>query len=212
MTFSRKSASIFIALSVFLLVGVAYASDNMSNDKSLIKNQVKKSTENSAPSTSVPLTKVYDNHDSKYLIKYPSDWIYDESEKGAVVFSGKKNTPAYYTTINIQTVLTKKAGGDYSSVADLISDIKRQVLAESPKTNFVDRGKFEIPMKNGSNLTGQSLSFIYTYKGHIIQQWQVVVLREDKLVLYTWAYTAPIEQYNDNLSTAKTMLSSWMIY
>lgn len=207
MIFNRKVGGIIFTLSVFLWVGVTYALEDMPNDKSLTQDQVKKSTENSASST-----KLYDNRDSKYLIKYPSDWIYDESERGAVIFSGKKNTPAYYTTVNIQTVLTKKSGGDYSSAADLISDIKRQVLIESPKTNFVDRGKFEIPMKSGVNLIGQSISFIYTYKGHIIQQWQVVVLRDDKLVLYSWAYTAPIEQYSENLPTAKTMLSSWVIY
>ena len=167
---------------------------------------------NKAKDISGSLTNSYDNPNSKFSIQYPKDWIYDDATLGVVVFSGKKDTPQYYSTIDIQTVKAKKYGGEYQNIKVIIDDIKQQVLKESPQTTFLNHGPIEIAMKNESKLKGEFLIFIYSYKGNIIEQWQVIIPRKDQSVFYTWAYTAPIDQYAHDLPIAKAMLASWLIY
>lgn len=160
----------------------------------------------------VSLTNFYDNKDSHYSIYYPADWIYEAKEKGMVIFSGKEGTAAYYATVNIQTILTKRSGGDFSTLDEFVADIKKQTLQESPNASFIDKGSLTVPGPKGVKLKGQYLKFIYTYEGELFHQWQIVILREDANVFYTFAYTAPVDQYQADLGVAQTMLKTWSIY
>jgi hypothetical protein len=160
----------------------------------------------------VSLSNLYNNRDSHYSIKYPANWIYDASEKGAVVFSGKKDTPSYYSTVNIQTILTKKFGGDYANLDQFIADIKKQTLQESPNASFIDSGTMTLKEPDGSQVEGRHLTFIYSYKDQLFEQWQIVVLRNDGQVFYTFAYTSPVDQYQTDLGIAQAMLKTWSIY
>lgn len=178
--------------------------NTFANVESISSTEIKKSQ--------VLLANVYDNPSSKFSIQYPKEWIYDNTAQGVVVFSGKKDTPAYYSTVDIQTVKTKKYGGDYQNVKVIVEDIKQQVLKESPKTTFLNSGPIELSMKNEKKIAGEFLIFIYSYKGNIIEQWQVILPRKDQSVFYTWTYTAPINQYAHDLPIAKAMLASWLIY
>jgi len=208
----RNTYRIGISIALLVLMLVTSATIIAIADSSKNKSLYKIKDNNSSSSQPIALSKQYDNRDSHYRINYPADWIYDDSGKGAVVFSGKKNTLAYYSTVNIETVLSKKSGGEYSNVDDLIVDVKRQALQESPKTTFVGSGPFTSNLPSGVKLNGKYVTFIYSYKGQIIEQWQIVVPRIDGQVFYTWAYTAPLEQYGHDLQIAKAMLSTWLIY
>lgn len=159
----------------------------------------------------IVLDKYYESQKSKFSIKYPSDWIYDDTAKGSVLFSGKKQTAAYYSTVNIQTVISKKSGGEYKSVNDIIEDVRKQILHESPTATFLSHGLFSLIQPDGTSVKGEYLTFIYTYESNIIEQWQIVVPRQDGTVFYTWAYTAPIELYGQYLDIAKAMLATWAI-
>lgn len=158
------------------------------------------------------ITKVYDNKDSRYSIKYPTNWEFDSTSRGTVIFSGKQGTPQYYSTINIQTVLAKKTGGDYGSVKEFMADIKRQAKKGSQNTQFLESGSIDLSPSNGANIKGEYITFTYTYRGVEFKQWQIVVLRKDGQVFYAWAYTSPVEQYNHDLPIADGMLKSWTIY
>jgi hypothetical protein len=197
--FNKKTYGI-VALVLLLYLTV--------NAVSNIKDQVNTKT---TGYSDIALSKNYTNVEGRYSIKYPDNWIYENAGKGSVIFSGKKDTPSYFSTVNIQTLLTKKSGGEYGSVKDVIDDIKKQVLKESPKTTFLNENNYDLTIKNGSQLNGKFLIFIYSYEGHIIEQWQIVIPRNDGQVFYTWAYTAPLSQYNQDLPIAKAMLASWNI-
>src|SRR3990167_1862755 len=86
------------------------------------------------------LTQTYDNQDSHYTIKYPADWQYDAAAKGTVIFRGKSGIPSNSSTVNIQTVLAKKTGGQFSSVKQFIVDIKKQANSQTTKPKFLDSG------------------------------------------------------------------------
>ncbi len=156
--------------------------------------------------------KRYENVDSRYTIDYPANWDVDASEKGTVIFSGPKNTPSFYSTINIQTVLTKNSGGEYKTIKLFMDDIKHQAMAQSPNTKFLESGSFNVKDVKGIDLKGAYMLFTYSYKNVVFKQWQIVVLRNDNQVFYAWAYTSPMDQYTNDLPTAKRMLASWAIY
>jgi hypothetical protein len=156
--------------------------------------------------------RMYDNQGSRYSIKYPPSWVYEIPDKGAVLFSDQKGPKNILSTVNIQTILTKKTGGDFDNVHDFIADMKKQVLKESPYATFVDHGDYAVHGINGTTLNGEYLVFIYSHNMQILQQWQIIVLRNDNQVFYTWAYTAPLTDYKQDLNVAKAMLDTWSIY
>lgn len=173
------------------------------------------SVDNAKPaskSSDISLGNTYKTSNGDFSINYPRDWIVENTGKNSVLFSGKKETLSYYSTVNIQTVGSKKSSGKYTSVKDVINDVRKQVLVESPKTTFLNSGSFVYTMQNGHKLEGEFLIFIYSFKSHIIEQWQIVLPRKDGLVFYTWAYTSPLNQYGKDLEIAKAMLASWIIY
>lgn len=165
-------------------------------------------------STATPgaLTKKYDNQDSRYTMSYPATWEYEKSGDGTIIFSGKRGSPAYFSTVNIQTVLTKKSGGDFSTVKQFMADIKLQAKTQSPDVKFLESGPIDLGEKSGIKEKGEYTVFTYRYKDQEFKQWQIVVLRDDGQVFYAWAYTAPIKQYPDSEDIAKAMLDTWVIY
>jgi|GEM_PF-1547666 len=161
---------------------------------------------------SIAVTNMYDNQDSRYVMKYPSSWEYEKANDGTVIFSGKPGTSAFFSTVNVQTVLTKKTGGDFANIKEFMSDIKHQAVDQSPGVRFVDSGTVEVVEKSGTKDPGEYMVFTYKYKGKEFKQWQVVVQRNDGQVFYAWAYTSPVQQYTDDLAVARAMLESWVIY
>lgn len=168
---------------------------------------------NAAPADTGPVTlNTYDNKESRYTLEYPSNWEYEKAGDGTIIFSGKRGSNSYFSTVNIQTVLSKKNGGDFSTVKEFMTDIKSQAMSQSPGTKFLESGTTTVTEKNGQKDKGEYTIFTYKYKGKEFKQWQVVVLRHDGQVFYAWAYTSPVSQYPNDLAVAKTMLESWVIY
>jgi hypothetical protein len=161
---------------------------------------------------STAMTKVYDNADSRYTLNYSPLWEYEKTSDGTIIFSGKRGTPAFYSTVNIQTVLSTKTGGDFSRVNQFMADIKHQAVSQSAAVKFLENGPVEITEKNGAKDKGSYTVFTYQYKGKVFKQWQVVILRNDQQVFYAWAYTSPLDQYESDLMVAKAMFASWTIY
>lgn len=159
----------------------------------------------------IPLPRQYTNEGGKYSIKYPENWIVDDTDLGTVILSGKKDTIEYFTTINIQTILGKKSGGDYNTVADIVADIKNQIRDESLTVTYLVDHEYELMSADGEKMRGYEMIFIYSYQGHVIEQWQIILSRKKSDVFYTWAYTAPIENYGQVLPIAKAMNQTWMI-
>lgn len=156
----------------------------------------------------------YDNVDSRYKIQYPTNWEYEKSSDGTIIFSGKRGTQAYYATVNVQTVLAKKTGGDFSTVKEFMADIKKQAVSQSPGVKFLESGDIEVTDVTATSGKNKGLYsvFTYQYKGKEFKQWQVAIMRDDHQVFYAWAYTAPSELYSAYVGVGKSMLESWIIY
>ncbi len=96
---------------------------------------------NGDESSNNSLTNMFDEKNNKYSIKYPASWMYEQPEKETVIFSGKKGTSAFYSTVNIQTVLSKKSGGKYSTVEEFIDSLKSQISEKATNGKILDQGK-----------------------------------------------------------------------
>ncbi len=159
------------------------------------------------------VSRLYDNRNSGYSIKYPLGWSYDDkSVKGAVIMRGKEGTDSYNVTVNIQTVLTKKTGGKFTTVKEFIDDMKAQAKSQALGPKYLESGPITFNEPNGSIVKGEYLILTYKLNNVDIKQWQIVVLRNDDQVFYAWAYTAPANLYDKELPVAKRILESWSIY
>lgn len=168
------------------------------------------STDNNESSKQDSSSKLFEDKNNRFSIRYPTNWEYTKPEKGTVLFHGKEKTPAYYSTVNIQTVLTKKTGGNFSTVNELADDLKSQIMKRSSNAKILDQGDAQLPT-NPTKVQGKYLIFTYDYQGQSFQQMQFVLIREDNLLFYTWAYTSPKKQYKTYLPKAQTMYESWKI-
>lgn len=156
------------------------------------------------------LSKVFEDKNNKFSIKYLDDWEYEQPEKGIVIFSGKKGTAAYYSTVNIQTILAKKAGGKHSDVNQFLEAFKKQIAEQSSDSKILAQGRVELP-KNPKRFHGEYILFTYNLKNEAFKQLQIVIFRDDESAFYTWAYTSPVKQYNTYLPIAKAMYESWSV-
>ena len=161
----------------------------------------------SSSSDKAELPNVYEDKNNKYIIKYPADWSYEKPSVGTVLFRGQNGTPAYYSTVNVQTIFSKRLGGEFTTVSAVIDDLKKQILAHTTDVSFLEEGPIKI-----SKATGKYFVFTYTHNERQLKQWQIVVFRDDGAVFYAWAYVAPVVRYDTDLPTAKAMIQSWSIY
>lgn len=171
------------------------------------------SSEKSSSTNEIALPNVFENKNSKYSINYPADWEYTQPDKATVVIGGKKDTASYTSTVNIQTVLTKKSGGNYSTLKEFMNSLKKQALQISPDTKILAEDTINLDKKpNRIAMQGRYVVFSYTYKGQAIKQMQFVFLRADGQVFYAWGYTSPADRFDIDYPIAKAMFASWSVY
>lgn len=178
-----------------------------------IDNQTDGSTSShNTTSNEIALPNLYEDKNNKFSINYPADWEY-EAKKGTVILGGKRGTPSYFSTVNIQTVLTKKTGGTYSNVKEFMDDLKKQAFAGSTDVKILAEGPIQVEESSiRKKMDGRYMVFSYTYKGERFQQLQFVFLRHDGDVFYAWGYTAPIDRYEPDYPIAKAMFATWSVY
>lgn len=140
-----------------------------------------------------------------YSIHYPASWQCHAKDQGVVVF----NTQA--ASVNIQTIYTKKGGGHYASVKDLMDDFQSQVPRHTQHAHFLERHPFVLTQTTGEKLTGEATTLTFYENGQTLKQWQIMLISRDGLIFQAWAYRAPVKEYADNLTDAVAMLRSWVI-
>ncbi len=191
---------IFISVVLILLIGTITSCVTV----------VREPGDSSSPSNEkVSLKNTFQEDKFAFSIRYPGDWSYDISGY-IVTFSGKKDTPAYYSTVSVQNLASVKNGGTYENVDSVINDIKNK-LGTASNTRFHNENAFIYTMENGEKLTGKQFTSEYTYQGEDFKQLQIVVPRSDGLAFHAWAYISPVDQYNTYLGIAQAMLDSWVI-
>lgn len=161
------------------------------------------------PEKSSESYKIYEDKDNKYSIKYPPDWSYEQINKLAVLFSGKKNSSSYYSTISIAVLPLKTSGDSQKKVKLAVKSLKKQVTTKYSNIKFIDTGDVELP--SNKKFHGESFVVTYTYKGTAIKRMQFVISNDSGKVLYIWGYTAPSVWYDKGLPVAKKMYESWLL-
>ena len=164
-----------------------------------------------ASSSGVKLENTFQDPSLGYSVKYPADWSYEKPDSVTVLFSGSKNTPAFYSTINIQNIKTASGGGNYGDVNDLIKDLKNQIKKLDKGASISDIQDINYTLANGTVLAGKQFVAEYNYNGKAVKQMQLAVPHGDGLTLHGLAYTSPKNQYDTHADIAKAILASWAI-
>jgi hypothetical protein len=145
-----------------------------------------------------------------YTIHYPADWVYAKSSPYTVLFSGQEGTDAFYSTISIQNVASKKRGGKYEDIDSFVTDLKNQLMTGAKNTKIYNEKPLAYE-KNWVKLTGKEFIAEYIRQGEHFKQRVIVIKRDTGEIFYAWFYTAPENLYNSFLPVAEAMLDSWTI-
>lgn len=177
------------------------------SDAGTLKEETQTSTENpSKPVANLTYTEPAD----AYTILYPDNWYSDQADKTSVMFSGKKGSPSYYSTVTIQMLPMKKLGGIYVSVADIVKDLKDQINEKTTNVKYLEQGKTALP-SNPKDFIGEYFVVTYSYKGESMKKMQYIIIKPDGSAAFSWGYTTPADLYDADLPVAKMMLDSWKI-
>lgn len=168
--------------------------------------------EKTSSQQSGPLTKEFTNNSNRYSVKYPDDWTHEQPDKATEIFGKKREgTSFYHSTISIQTIRTKKIGGNYSNIQDFMDAIKLQASKEFTDFTIINESDVELP-QNPNQFKGKAMIFTYK-KGELsIKQMLIILMQDDGKAFYTWGYSASKEQFAKDLPIAKEMFESWKIY
>jgi TM2 domain-containing membrane protein YozV len=182
------------------------ASSESENDKD---NTPDPATSATPKEIAKPLT--FDDKAGRYSLQYPSTWYYEQPDAASIMFSGKSGSPSYYSTVTIQRLPMKKTGGIYTSVQDVIKDLKNQINEKTTNVKFAESG-VAVLAKDPKKYTGEYFVVTYTYKKHIMKKMQYVIMQPDGSAAYSWGYTAPADSFNYDLPIAKSIYDSWVIH
>lgn len=152
---------------------------------------------------------VYQDENNRFSIQYPTNWEFEQRNSNSVAFGGKQGTASAYSTVSIQIVLSKKAGGIYKNIQAVVNDLKQQISKQTSDTKIEDLGDITLPLN--SKIHGIAFNATYKYKGMTIKKMQFVLEQPDAQFFYSWGFTSPADRYNDDLPIAKAMFESWKI-
>lgn len=155
--------------------------------------------------------KTYVSQDDHYSIKYPATWDSFDRGKGVVVFKNHADKTGYPLMVNIQTLYTKKGGGKYATVKDLMDDFYSQVPMHVEQAKFVERSSIVLTEPDGTKIYGEQTVLTFVMNNHTLKQWQVMLMNQNGKIFQAFAYRAPIEFFEANKSTAQAMFNSWVV-
>lgn len=155
--------------------------------------------------------KQFNGEKYRYTISYPSDWrVYDRND-GTVVFKEITHGSVYPSSVNIQTIYTKKAKGTYKNIKALMDDFVGQASKSVQDVKFLDRKPLTLVEADGTRISGEEAIMSFSDHGRKLKQWQVMVMTNDGKLFQAWAYRASDRNFDANLGVAKEMLHSWKI-
>ncbi len=136
--------------------------------------------------------------------QYPNDWMYEYLNAWSILFSGYEGTDAYYTTVNIQNVLTTAGGGDYEDLEAHYEDYKSQIEAvDGTVTEYIE-GEIE---SFGTVFQYFTFTTSYEQEDQDMQQ-KVYLIERDEDVFHQISYTAPSDLYDEYFEVFEEMMAS----
>lgn len=146
-----------------------------------------------------------------FTINYPYSWTMERGNESFVVFSGKKGTPAYFATINIQNIYPKVGIADITEATqNVVAALKKQFKQADPDASFPSQGAYAY-LQQGLILNGLHFTILYERDGARYRQWTVVLARPDNTVVHVWSYAAPEDRYDRFGAIAGKMLETWKL-
>lgn len=154
--------------------------------------------------------KVFENKKLKYTMQYPDSWQYVEPNSQSVAFGPQHATRNSYAAVNVQVVPTKKNRGLYSNTKEAADDLKQQINEKTSDVKYISTGEVELP-RNPKKFHGEYFVVTYTFNKHPMKKMQFLLTSDQDQYIYMWAFTATANDYDNNLSVAKSMYESWDI-
>jgi hypothetical protein len=146
-----------------------------------------------------------------FTIEYPHSWTVEKGNGPFVVISGKKGTPAYFATVNIQNVRPSVGATDITQATqNVVADLKRQLKQADPNVSFPGQGAYAYSQQ-GLTLHGLQFTVLYERDGKKFRQWTVVLARLDNAIVHVWSYAAPEDRYDRYGAVAGKMLETWKL-
>ena len=198
-----KLVVIVVVITVIVLIALLYWIGSKEEKKSSLSNNA--NLTNSSTNTSTKFPNTFKDDNLGLSVAYPADWEYTQTNASTVVFSGKANTEAYYSTVNVQSITSKKAGGKYATTEEVMNSLKTQFLT-APQAKVIEEGTTTLTQVDGTEYSGKYLIVTYLYENQPTKEEQKVFARKDGLGFYAWAYTSPADQYDKYFPIAKSML------
>ncbi len=144
-------------------------------------------------------------------IDYPLSWTVERGKGPFVTISGRKGTPAYFATVNIQNVQPQTGGNDLTQATlNVVEGLKSQLLAADQNASFPGQGAY-VYSRNGLTLNGLQFTVAYERDSRKFRQWTIVLARPDNGIVHVWSYAAPDDRYDRFGAVAGKMLESWEI-
>ena len=160
--------------------------------------------------TQSDLSNIYESREKQYSIHYPASWQVHDHGKGMVVFIGKVGKLPL--SVNIQTIFTKKAHGEYPTIKALMDDFWYDVPKHTDQVKFLERRPILLVEPDGAKLSGEQATLTFKERGVTFKQWQIIVMSRDGVLFQAWAYRAPLKDFDTNRPLAEDILASWEIY
>jgi len=157
----------------------------------------------------VTLEKEFRDDSLGYTLSYPSDWIYQRPSEYTVVFSGQHGTAAYHATVTIQNVASTRIGGIFGDVISVVNDYKCQLVSGLEEICFYDQKTWRWRLEDGRELQGIGFTAEYPFQGDAFKTSQVIFPHPNGNIFCSWAYSAPVEDYDTYADIVNAMFDSW---
>ena len=145
-----------------------------------------------------------------FSIDYPADWVARQPSGSSVIFSGAKDSPAYYSTVSIQNASPGTTGTAGPAVGAVLADLKSQLAAAPGGVTYLGERAY-VYERNGLRLEGREFLVTYVRGAQRFKQLTVIVPRPGGTVVHIWSYAAPENRFQEHQAMAETMLKSWTI-
>lgn len=148
-----------------------------------------------------------------FSIDYPADWEARQTSESSVIFSGAKDSPAYYATVSIQNASPGATGASTAparAVGAVLADLKSQLAAAPGGVTYIGERPYRYE-RNGLRLPGHEFLVTYVRGAQRFKQLTVIVPRPDGTVVHIWSYASPENLFQAYRAIAEDMLKSWTI-
>ncbi|SHH13507.1 hypothetical protein SAMN02745221_01765 [Thermosyntropha lipolytica DSM 11003] len=149
--------------------------------------------------------KIFKSSQLGYQLAYPQHWIYEQTNEHTVIFSGPQGTEEYYTTVNIQNVLSRAAGGNYENLHDFLKDYQNDIENTGGKVLEKAEGMMDI---SGYNVPYIEFTCNFFQQGEEFMMWTVLIQRDEN-IFHQFSYTAPRDLYAKHIEQAREIFKTF---